>query len=99
MLRTFGNKPAFDFPPKTHEQIGTDLGILDFEAASAVSGQKFYFLKKEVRTTGLFHTHTKKQAALLDIGLQNWALQRLVRKGYTPVSTPDLVKHKIAEVC
>lgn len=25
-------------------------------------------------------------------------MQRLVRKGYTPITTPDLVKHKIAEV-
>ena len=39
------------------------------------------------------------QAALLEIGLQNWAMQRLVQRGFTPVVTPDLVKHKIAEVC
>ncbi len=36
-----GEKPQFDFEPKAHWDVGEDLGILDFERASKLSGARF----------------------------------------------------------
>ncbi len=42
--RFHGEPPAFDFEPKAHWDIGTGLGILDFERAGKVTGSRFAFL-------------------------------------------------------
>ena len=42
-----GTPTKFDFEPKDHVQLGADLDILDFDAATRVSGTKFYYLKNE----------------------------------------------------
>jgi len=39
--RKIGNKPEFDFKPKAHWDIGSDLGILDFEKAAKLAGARF----------------------------------------------------------
>jgi seryl-tRNA synthetase len=39
-----GEPPAFDFSPKPHWDVGTDLGILDLERAARISGARFSFL-------------------------------------------------------
>jgi seryl-tRNA synthetase len=41
VVRTWGEKPAIDFAPKPHWDIGTDLGILDFERAAKITGARF----------------------------------------------------------
>ena len=40
-VRTWGDKPEFAFEPKAHWDVGEDLGILDFERASKLSGARF----------------------------------------------------------
>lgn len=40
-IRVWGDKPQFDFEPKAHWDVGEDLGILDFERASKLSGARF----------------------------------------------------------
>jgi len=40
-VRVWGDKPQFDFEAKSHWDIGEDLGILDFERASKLSGARF----------------------------------------------------------
>src|SRR5262245_37380310 len=37
VARTWGEKPSFAFEPKSHWDIGTALGILDFERAAKLS--------------------------------------------------------------
>lgn len=44
-LRRVGEPAAFDFETKPHWELGTELGILDFEAASKVTGSRFVFYK------------------------------------------------------
>ena len=44
-LRYFGEPHKFDFEPKAHWDLGTDLDILDFEKAAAVTGARFTFYK------------------------------------------------------
>lgn len=44
-VRAWGEKKLFDFEPKPHWEIGTDLDILDFERAGKVTGSRFVFYK------------------------------------------------------
>jgi len=80
-LRRWGEPPKFDFEPKDHLQIGQALELIDFESASKVTGQKFYYLKNE--------------AALLEQALINYAVQTLLAEGFAPVVTPDLAREEI----
>jgi len=41
VVRTWGEKPRFDFEPKPHWEIATALGLLDFERAAKISGSGF----------------------------------------------------------
>ena len=82
-IRSWGGKPKLDFKPLDHSQLGKKLGIIDEERAAKVSGHGFYFLKGE--------------GALLEIALISWATQFLVKKGFIPVITPELVRKKFVE--
>jgi seryl-tRNA synthetase len=44
-VASWGEKRAFDFAPKSHWEIGEDLGILDIERGAKISGSRFYVLK------------------------------------------------------
>lgn len=83
VLRTVGKPPGFDFEPKDHLALGAALDLIDLENAAKVSGQKFYYFKNE--------------AALLELALIQFAMQKLIRKGYTPYITPDLARSHILE--
>jgi seryl-tRNA synthetase len=83
VLRKWGEPRHFDFKPKDHVALAEALNLVDFEAGAAVAGQKFYFLKNE--------------AVLLELALQQYAVQTLVREGYTPIITPDLARTEVLE--
>ncbi|NIM01881.1 MAG: serine--tRNA ligase [Acidobacteria bacterium] len=40
-IATWGDKPEFDFEPLAHWDLGTNLGILDFERAAKIAGARF----------------------------------------------------------
>lgn len=82
-IKSWGGRPAFDYKAKDHVQIGKDSKIIDEEAASKVSGHGFYYLKDK--------------AALLELALINWTINFLVKKGYMPVITPELVRKRFVE--
>ncbi|MDT5062045.1 MAG: seryl-tRNA synthetase [Acidobacteriota bacterium] len=42
--RRWGAAPEFDFEPKDHVDLGTTLGILDFERAGKIAGARFSIL-------------------------------------------------------
>jgi seryl-tRNA synthetase len=44
-IRRWGELPEFDFEVKDHVDLGTDLGLLDLEAASKITGARFSVLK------------------------------------------------------
>ncbi|MFO0825101.1 MAG: serine--tRNA ligase [Gemmataceae bacterium] len=83
VVAEFGEKPKFDFKPKDHVDLCEALDLADFEAGNKVSGQKFYFLKNE--------------AALLEIALVQYAMQTVLKRGFTPIITPDLAKVEVLE--
>ncbi|HEX2836448.1 MAG TPA: serine--tRNA ligase [Thermoanaerobaculia bacterium] len=75
--RTWGEKPSFAFTPKSHWDIGEQLGILDFERATKVTGARFSFLYGA--------------AAKLSRALMNFMLDVHGRQGYTEVLAPFIV--------
>ncbi|MDR2601748.1 MAG: serine--tRNA ligase [Spirochaetaceae bacterium] len=79
----YGSIPEFDFEPKDHVALGQELEIIDFDAATKVSGPKFYYLKNE----GVF----------LELGLVRYALDVLQKHGFTPFITPDVARTEILE--
>lgn len=83
VLRRVGEPRKFDFVPKDHVAVAEALDLVDFEAGASVTGQKFYFLKNE--------------AALLELALIQFAMQKLVARGYTPIITPDLARVDVLE--
>lgn len=68
--------PQFTFDVKDHVELGEALDLIDFETGARVAGAGFYFLKNE--------------AVLLELALQQYAIQMLIAAGFTPVITPDL---------
>ncbi len=43
-VRNWGHKPAFDFEPKDHTELGVNLRMMDFERAAKLSGSRFVVL-------------------------------------------------------
>ncbi len=41
VVRTWGEKPAFDFAPRDHWDVGEALGVLDFKRAAKITGARF----------------------------------------------------------
>jgi seryl-tRNA synthetase len=41
VIRSWGEKPEFDFEPKPHWDIGEELGILDFARGAKITGARF----------------------------------------------------------
>ncbi|MCU1513530.1 MAG: serine--tRNA ligase, partial [Microbacteriaceae bacterium] len=80
-LREFGEKPAFDFEPRDHVELGEMLRAIDLTRGSKVSGSRFYFLR------GI--------GARLEIALMNMALDKAIAEDFEPLITPALVKPEI----
>jgi seryl-tRNA synthetase len=79
IVRAWGDQPKFDgFEPKPHWEIGTALGILDFDRASKISGARFTFLMGN--------------GARLSRALIQFMLELHTEHGYTEVAPPLLVK-------
>ncbi|XP_077238334.1 seryl-tRNA synthetase [Tasmannia lanceolata] len=85
LRKMVGSPREFSFPVKDHLQLGKELDLFDFDAASEVSGSKFYYLKNE--------------AVLLEMGLINWTLSEVMKKGFTPLTTPEIVRSSVVEKC
>ena len=46
LIREWGEKPVFTYQPKTHIELGESLGVLDFQAASKITGSGFVVYRK-----------------------------------------------------
>lgn len=85
LRKMVGEPRKFSFSIKDHVQLGKDLDLFDFDAAAEVSGSKFYYLKNE--------------AVLLELGLVNWAVSEVMKRGFTPLMTPEIVRSSVVEKC
>jgi seryl-tRNA synthetase len=80
VLRTWGEIPKFDFPPKDHVELGEIYDLIDIEKAGKVAGSRFYYLKNS--------------AVLLEFALINFAYDLLLKKGFTPIIPPVFIKEE-----
>ena len=77
-VKKWGKIPVFDFELKSHLELGLSLDLFDLERGAKVSGFRGYFLKN--------------QAAQLQFAILFYVFQKLVKKGYTPIIAPSIVK-------
>ncbi len=75
-VRRWGSAPEFGFEPKAHWDIGSDLGILDFERAAKIAKSRF--------------TLYLGAGAKLERALINFMLDAHAERGYTEVFPPIL---------
>jgi len=80
VIRTWSKPPKFDFKPKNHMEIVIELGLIDAERAAKVAGAGFYYLKKEL--------------VLLDLAIQRFAIDHLIKKGYTLIEPPFMIRRE-----
>lgn len=77
-VKKWGKIPQFNFPAKDHIQLAKDLDLIDFERGTKVAGFRGYFLKRE--------------AILICLAIWQYALETLIKRGFTPIGAPSLVK-------
>ncbi len=77
-IRKWGEPPKFNFKPKDYMTLMAELDVADAERGAKVSGFRGYFLKNE----GL----------LLSFALWNFTLEKLIKKGFTPLLAPAIAK-------
>ncbi len=77
-VRKWGEIPQFDFSPKSHLELGKKLDIIDSERGAKVAGFRGYFLKNE--------------GAILHIASLFYVYQKLIKKGYIPLTAPAIIK-------
>jgi len=83
VVATWGEKPALAFAPRDHVDLGTGLGILDFERAAKLSGARFTVLRGK--------------GARLERALMAFMLDLHASRGYTEVWPPVLLKRPAME--
>jgi seryl-tRNA synthetase len=79
-IRRWGTPRKFDFPVKDHIELGKSLKVLDFESGAKVTGSQFYYLTNA--------------GVLLELGLVQYTIHKLLQAGFSPQITPDLAKSR-----
>jgi len=77
-VRAVGEIPAFDFLAKDHVELALSLDLIDTERAVKFAGSRSYFLKNE--------------GMLLEMAITRFVVDRLIAKGFTPMSVPLLAR-------
>ena len=81
IVKKWGEPKKFDFEVKDHLDLGEALGIIDMERAAKVSGTRFGYLKGD--------------GVMLEFALVQFAMERLMKEGFTPVIPPTLIKKEM----
>ncbi len=79
-IKKSGKIPKLGFPVKNHVELAESLGMVDFDSSARVSGNGFYYLKKEL--------------ALLNQALIQFAVDFMRKKGYEYIETPLMLNEK-----
>ena len=82
-LRYYGEPHHFDFPPKHHVDLCTDLGLIDYERGAKVAGSGFWIYK------GL--------GARLEWALLNYFIDTHLADGYEMVILPHMLEYTCGE--
>ena len=78
-----GNKPEFDFDPRTHNELIEMNKWVELERAAKIAGSRFYFLKGDL--------------ARLELAMQNYAVDFLCKRGFTFVQPPVMMNRTAYE--
>jgi seryl-tRNA synthetase len=79
-IRTWGERPAFDFEPKDHVELLESRDWAEFSRARKASGERAYALKGEM--------------VLLERAMLSYGLDYLIELGLMPISVPALVREE-----
>lgn len=80
-VRRWGETRQFDFEPKAHWDLGVDLGILDFERATKITGTRF--------------TMFKGAGARLERAITAYMLDKhTIDHGFTEIAPPYMVNRE-----
>lgn len=79
-VRKWGEIKNFDFEPQDHAVLMEKLDMVDFERGTKSSGFRGYFLKND--------------GALLSFAVWQYVLEFMVKKGFTPMIVPSLVRRE-----
>ncbi|MEG2348065.1 MAG: serine--tRNA ligase [Clostridia bacterium] len=77
-IRKVGEIPTFDFKIKDHVDLAESLDLLDIPRGVKIAGSRSYYLKNE--------------AVLLEMALCRYVIDKLITKGFVPMTVPTLVK-------
>ncbi len=77
IIETKLSPTSFEFTPKSHEELGKSLGIIDIESAAKVSGSRFYYLKGK--------------GAELELALLNYAKDLILKENFIFIIPPVLI--------
>lgn len=80
VVRTFGEKPKFDFEVKDHVALSESLGLVDYQTAAKISG----------RGTWLY----KNDGARLEWALLNYFISEHLKDGYQFILPPHLMNYE-----
>lgn len=76
-VRTWGEKPSFDFEAKDHIDLVLQNDMADFERGVKIAGFRGYILKND--------------GAMLQWALMQFVLNHITKKGYVPMIVPAMV--------
>ena len=77
-IKKVGEIPTFDFEIKDHVDLAESLDLIDIPRGVKIAGSRSYYLKNE--------------AVLLEMALCRYVIDKLIKKGFTPMTVPTLVK-------
>lgn len=80
VVREFGEKRKFDFKPKDHVDLCTELGLIDYERGAKMGGSGFWLYKGD--------------GARLEWALLNYFIEEHLRDGYEFILPPHILNYE-----
>ncbi|MDO5852206.1 MAG: serine--tRNA ligase [Methanobacteriaceae archaeon] len=82
IIKTYKKIPEYDYKPKNHVDLIKCIDGADLETAAQIAGSRFYYLKQDI--------------LYLNLALIHFAIDELVKVGYTALQTPFMIKSEVA---
>ncbi|RMF05034.1 serine--tRNA ligase [Candidatus Woesearchaeota archaeon] len=80
VVKEWGKKTKHEFSVVSHPDLLEQLGMADFQQAAKVAGARFYYLMGDI--------------VRVELALQQFALEKLAKKGYTTVAPPHMLRRE-----
>ena len=80
VVRVWGEKPEFKFPPKDHVELATSHNLIDYERGVKLGGNGFWVYKGD--------------GAILEWALLNYFIEEHIKDGYEFILPPHILTYK-----